>query len=106
MKEVICHNCEYGWNYKGNSQYYATCPNCCYKVFISRSRLLKTCVNCKKSFSKIHEHHISYETDTTVRVCESCHRNIHNDKGHLLYPIDTMVKTQGDKANEKRHSKE
>ena len=32
--ELECNNCGYEWNYKGQSDYYATCPNCHYKVNI------------------------------------------------------------------------
>lgn len=32
--ELICHNCQYKWEYKGESQFYATCPRCRYNVRI------------------------------------------------------------------------
>ncbi len=33
--ELECKSCGYEWDYKGESDYYATCPNCHYKVKIS-----------------------------------------------------------------------
>lgn len=27
-----CNHCNYEWDYKGKSQYYATCPRCLRKV--------------------------------------------------------------------------
>ena len=27
-----CGNCKYKWNYRGKSNYYATCPQCLRKV--------------------------------------------------------------------------
>lgn len=32
--ELECNSCGYEWNYQGESDYYATCPNCQYKVKI------------------------------------------------------------------------
>ena len=32
--ELECKSCGYEWDYKGQSDYYATCPNCHYKVKI------------------------------------------------------------------------
>ncbi len=33
--ELECKSCGYEWDYQGESDYYATCPNCHYKVKIS-----------------------------------------------------------------------
>ncbi|MFO7991050.1 MAG: DUF1660 family phage protein [Thermoplasmata archaeon] len=33
--DLKCKNCGHGWDYKGESKFYATCPNCHYKVKIS-----------------------------------------------------------------------
>ncbi|MEF8834547.1 MAG: hypothetical protein V5A76_00140 [Candidatus Thermoplasmatota archaeon] len=32
--ELECNSCGYEWDYQGKSDYYATCPNCQYKVKI------------------------------------------------------------------------
>jgi len=32
MVEICCHHCQYRWDYRGESEYYATCPRCYYKV--------------------------------------------------------------------------
>lgn len=34
--DLTCHNCGYTWDYGGNSDYYATCPRCHYKVPVSQ----------------------------------------------------------------------
>lgn len=31
-KKLKCSNCDYEWNYEGDSDYYATCPRCLRKV--------------------------------------------------------------------------
>lgn len=33
--ELECNKCGYEWDYQGQSDYYATCPNCHYKVKIT-----------------------------------------------------------------------
>jgi len=33
--------------------------------------------------TRIHEHHVSYEPEATVRVCNQCHRTIHADNGRF-----------------------
>jgi len=33
---VKCNHCTYTWEYKGNSEYYITCPHCRYKVNIKK----------------------------------------------------------------------
>ncbi|MFP4001290.1 MAG: DUF1660 family phage protein [Thermoplasmata archaeon] len=33
--ELECKSCGYEWDYQGESDFYATCPNCHYKVKIS-----------------------------------------------------------------------
>jgi hypothetical protein len=38
---IICSRCNYSWNYTGNHQYVATCPNCRTKISIQK--------NCVKS---------------------------------------------------------
>jgi hypothetical protein len=34
MVKLSCHHCDYSWDYQGKTKYYATCPNCRYKVRI------------------------------------------------------------------------
>lgn len=29
---MICQHCDYEWDYGGDSEYYASCPRCHYKV--------------------------------------------------------------------------
>lgn len=31
-----CHLCGHAWNYKGKSEYYATCPRCYRKVNVKK----------------------------------------------------------------------
>lgn len=31
-----CHNCDHEWDYGGDSEYYATCPRCHYKVKVDQ----------------------------------------------------------------------
>ncbi|MBS3817151.1 MAG: hypothetical protein KGY76_06275 [Candidatus Thermoplasmatota archaeon] len=33
--ELECKSCGYEWDYQGESDYYATCPNCHYKVKVN-----------------------------------------------------------------------
>ena len=35
MNPLKCNHCNHEWNYKGNSDYYVTCPRCYKKVNIS-----------------------------------------------------------------------
>jgi predicted nucleic acid-binding Zn-ribbon protein len=35
--ELKCKRCGYIWNYKGKSEYYATCPKCLRKVPVKTS---------------------------------------------------------------------
>lgn len=30
--KLKCKKCGYGWDYKGSKEWYATCPNCLFKV--------------------------------------------------------------------------
>jgi site-specific DNA-methyltransferase (adenine-specific) len=39
---LICHNCKYEWEYKGTSEYYATCPKCLRKVSLKKRKRTKT----------------------------------------------------------------
>ena len=34
--KMTCHNCGHIWDYKGKSKFYATCPNCHYKVNVQK----------------------------------------------------------------------
>ena len=34
MVKLSCHHCGHSWDYQGKTKYYATCPNCRYKVRI------------------------------------------------------------------------
>jgi hypothetical protein len=37
--ELNCKKCGNTWDYKGGSKFYATCPNCMFKVNISKRRV-------------------------------------------------------------------
>ena len=40
--ECLCHRCNYGWQYRGNSKFIASCPRCKMTVYIPKMlRLLK-----------------------------------------------------------------
>jgi len=30
--EIICHHCDYKWNYKGKSEHECACPKCRYRI--------------------------------------------------------------------------
>ena len=36
--KLTCNNCDHTWDYSGNQKFYCTCPNCRYKVNISKQR--------------------------------------------------------------------
>lgn len=38
MVLLICQHCDYKWDYQGENEHYATCPNCRYKVRISEEK--------------------------------------------------------------------
>lgn len=48
---------------------------------------MSECVECGSS-EKIHQHHVSYQNDETVPLCISCHREVHVNEDHELYPED------------------
>jgi len=85
IEKSKCHHCEYSWAPKTEKKPKA-CPKC--KRRIDLQIELKTCFNCQKTFYALHHHHISYNPELIVAVCNSCHKNIHNDNTHLLYPAD------------------
>ena len=37
--ELKCKHCDYEWDYGGSQKFYATCPQCHYKVKIDKSIL-------------------------------------------------------------------
>jgi len=37
--KLTCNHCDYTWEYGGSQKYYATCPQCHYKVKIDKSIL-------------------------------------------------------------------
>lgn len=41
MVRLRCPKCGYIWEYRGASQYYATCPRCLRKVSIAKYRVDK-----------------------------------------------------------------
>jgi len=34
--KLTCNHCDYTWDYGGSQKYYATCPQCRYKVKIDK----------------------------------------------------------------------
>ena len=38
MVLLICQHCDYRWDYQGESEYYATCPRCHYKIKIPEDK--------------------------------------------------------------------
>ena len=55
------------------------------------------CLICKKSFEKLHKHHVSYKHNCLIEVCVRCHKIIHNTSNYsLLKPIDGRKKDLGD----------
>lgn len=41
MVKLSCHHCGHSWGYQGKTKYYATCPNCRYKVRIQPEETTK-----------------------------------------------------------------
>jgi len=37
--KLKCQNCGHEWNYKGESEYYATCHNCLRKVNVKKNKI-------------------------------------------------------------------
>jgi len=35
--ELKCKNCQYGWNYNGKNEFWATCPHCLNKVKVKKN---------------------------------------------------------------------
>jgi len=65
----------------------------CNKYIIDNQKLYDTLKDIpiiadKITFSKLIHHHIDYDKDITVFVCQECHRLIHKNKNHPLYPIN------------------
>jgi len=38
-RRLRCYHCGYEWEYKGSSEFYATCPRCLRKVKIEKARI-------------------------------------------------------------------
>lgn len=36
--KLICQNCEWEWEYKGEAKYYTGCPRCHYNVNIKKQK--------------------------------------------------------------------
>ena len=51
---------------------------------------MRFCKSCGKTEEecRIVNHHISYEEQTIVELCDSCHFKVHRQKNNPLYPID------------------
>lgn len=45
------------------------------------------CVECGQEVATVN-HHVDYKKNETVKLCNSCHRKIHWNKNHKLYPRD------------------
>jgi len=39
LVKLKCQNCGYEWNYNGDAEFYATCPNCMRKVNIEKQKV-------------------------------------------------------------------
>lgn len=37
--ELRCLKCKHRWNYKGDSNYYVTCPRCYNKINVTKSKV-------------------------------------------------------------------
>jgi len=37
--KLKCHHCGHEWEYRGKSQFYASCPVCHYKVHVKKCRV-------------------------------------------------------------------
>lgn len=74
---------------------------------------MSNCVECDEdgTNTRLHQHHISYERDETVTLCASCHRKVHSDESHELYPEEeyesdkAMIKIDDETRDELRRFK-
>jgi len=51
--------------------------------------MMSECTECGQDWGIV-QHHIEYESDTTIPVCRRCHGRIHNTQDHPLQPIDAV----------------
>lgn len=65
---------------------------------------MSKCIECGVKPERVIQHHTNYSKDETVPVCQACHRRIHGDENHELYPIgepeQTSIRIQGHTADE------
>lgn len=64
-KQITCHKCDYTWNYKGVSDYYACCPRCHTKIkigIIPFKQYQQTITDEKKAARSIKESIINFST--------------------------------------------
>jgi hypothetical protein len=59
MVILTCQRCGYKWDYKGKSEWYATCSRC------------KTSINIKKQSRKLNKNNNHYEK----KICSICGKN-------------------------------
>ena len=48
---------------------------------------MSECAECGEQ-KNVDEHHISYNPESTVPLCRSCHKKVHADESHPYYPDD------------------
>ena len=74
---ITCHHCKHEWNYKGNSKY-ATCPECHYKVKVSKDKSN----NIRESELKVSEK-VSNSKLEPIKVSEYASNDINNIEERL-----------------------
>lgn len=89
-----CANCG-----KDHQTYSVFCSNDCEVGFCLKNGKMKRCVICDIPFytKDLVEHHLCYKTDTTIKICKSCHAKVHhsNDSTCTKYqPIDKRPKKE------------
>lgn len=47
--------------------------------------MAESCRSCG-STENIHEHHITYDPERTVYLCQNCHIEAHKDRSHEFHP--------------------
>ena len=52
---------------------------------------MSECLECGET-GLLHEHHIRYNPPESVDLCPSCHRQVHSNEHHELYPEDKAEK--------------
>lgn len=89
-----CVNCG-----KDHQTYNEFCSKDCEVDFGLKNGIMKRCVICNTPFytDDLVDHHLCYETDTTIKICKSCHAKVHHSNDSICtkyQPIDKRPKKE------------